>query len=102
MRYDYGVTTTTGGVIASTSYMDIRDASDLQDDMNNATNWFTTGKRANVQFKAISAGKYTSTGSYTTPIFDGGGDPALLSFEFESVQENGTSIDVDGNATNKK
>jgi hypothetical protein len=100
-RYDNNLTTTTGGALASTTFMDIRTTSALQTDMNAATNWFITARKPNVQFKAISAGKYRSTGAYTTPIFDGGGDPALLSFEFDSVQENGTSIDLDGNATNK-
>jgi hypothetical protein len=101
LRYDTNLSTTTNGALANSNFMDIRTTSDLQTAMNNSTSWFTTGRRPNVQFKAISAGKYFGTGFYNTPVFDGGGNPALLSFEIDTTEENGTSIDVDTGETNK-
>ncbi len=101
-RFDTNLTATVGGALAIGTFMDIDDGiAALQTDMNASTNWFTTGKRPNIQFRSVPYGPYLSSGTYLTPIFDGGGDPALLQFEFESVEENGTSIDVDGNATLK-
>jgi hypothetical protein len=100
--YDTNLTTTTGGALTNLVFLpNLKDGStnqDVSDDLNSISSWNTTGRRINVQFKSISAGDYLANGTYTTPIFDGGGDPALLSFAFESVEENGTSIDVSGSA----
>jgi hypothetical protein len=97
--FDSTLTTTTGGGIASSSLVDLASTATLQTDLNALSNWFTTGGRFNIQFKAVSAGPYVGTGEYFTPIFDGGGTPALVSFEFESDEPAGTSIDVGGGAT---
>jgi hypothetical protein len=97
--FDSALTTTTGGAIASASLVDMSSTATLQNDLNALANWNTTGGKFNIQFKSVSAGKYLGTGEYFTPIFDGGGTPALLSFEFESQEDNGTSIDVGGGAT---
>ncbi len=101
-RYDTNLITTTGGALINVSFMDIDDGiAAFQTDMNDNTGWLTTGRRPNIQFRSVPLSPYLGSGTYLTPIFDGGGDPALLQFEFDSVEENGTSIDVDGNATLK-
>jgi hypothetical protein len=98
--YDENLATTTGGGLIATTFMDIDDGTAaLELDMNNYTSWATTGRRPNVQFRSVPLSPYKGTGTYLTPVFDGGGDPALLQFEFDALTENGTSIDVDGNAT---
>jgi hypothetical protein len=51
-----------------------------------------------VEYEYVSAGAYLPTGTYKTPIFDGGGPPALLSVDFESEEPTGTSIDSGGDA----
>ncbi len=102
LKYDTNLTTTTGGALINDNFSDIDDGiAALQTDMNADTDWFTTGRRPDIQFRSVSISPYQGSGTYLTPIFDGGGDPALLQFEFDSVQENGTSIDVDGSATLK-
>ncbi len=100
--FDTNLTTTTGGCLTSTSLIANMDtgkttadiASNLNSDITAADRWELTGRRYNIAFKTISAGPYQTSGTYTTPVFDGGGDPALLSFEFDSVQPPGTSIDT--------
>lgn len=100
--FDTNLTTTTGGCLTSTTAIDELDTgsstSDIEFRLNSGitTNdrWDLTGRRYNIAFKTISSGPYQTSGTYTTPVFDGGGDPALLSFEFDSVQPPGTSIDT--------
>ncbi len=96
-----GAITVTSGCLASVDTIDINGAQSnagLSTELNNISNWVVTGQRFAIKFDAISAGKYVANGTYTTPIFDGGGDPALLSVQFDTEEENGTSIDVSGSA----
>lgn len=51
-----------------------------------------------IEYEAISAGPYLPTGTYRTPIFDGGEPPALLSVDFEADTPVGTSIDSGGDS----
>ncbi len=97
--FDTNLSATISGSLGSTTFVDITSTSTLETDLNGISNWATTGRKYNIQFKSVSGGRYQSTGTYTSPIFDGGVDPALLSVEFTSVEDNGTSIDVNANAT---
>jgi len=102
IRSDTNLSVTNNGALITTSFSDVDlGTAGLQTSLNSHTNWFTAGARPNIQFRSVPLSPYQGTGTYLTPIFDGGGDPALLQFEFESVEENGTSIDLDGNATLK-
>jgi len=51
-----------------------------------------------LDYEAVSAGPHFPTGTYRTPIFDGGEPPALLSVDFQSDEPAGTSIDSGGDA----
>lgn len=97
--FDTNLTTTTGGGIASSSLVDLTSKTTLQTSLNSLSNWTANGGRFNIQFKSVSSGKYLGTGQYTAPVFDGGATPALISFEFDSQEDFGTSIDVGGGAT---
>lgn len=102
LAYDTALTTTTQGALTTDNFSDIDlGPAGLQTSLNSHTDWFTQGRRPNVQFRSVPLSPYQGSGTYLTPVFDGGGDPALLQFEFESVEEDGTSIDLDGNATLK-
>ena len=52
------------------------------------------------EYESISTGPHFPMGTYTTPIFDGGEPPALLSINFQSEEPVGTSIDSGGDAFN--
>lgn len=101
--FDTNLTNTVGGCLESSSTIPgvIIDTATVANNLNiniSANNgWNLKSRRYSVAFKTISAGPYQSSGTYTTPVFDGGADPALLSFKFDSIQPLGTSIDTNQN-----
>jgi hypothetical protein len=97
--YNTDLTTTSGGGLAAKTYIDIENSQTnvgLSSELNGIANWQLDARKYNVQFSAVSAGNYVANGIYTTPVFDGGGEPALLSSQHTAITENGTSIDVSG------
>jgi len=88
-----------GGCLLNSSYMSEIESGvtlqELEDQINGFTNWHAPPDRKyGLSWKAISSGGFTATGSFQTDVIDGGGDPALLSLDFESNQANGSSIDI--------
>ncbi len=65
------------------------------DDINSQEEWLLYyGERLNLWFESISIGDYLATGTYTTPIFDGGAQPSLVSSSFTAIEDRGSSIDT--------
>ncbi len=88
-----------GGALVHTAVTSVLSTSatsqDITDEWNARSNWEAINDRKYaLSWKAISAGPYISNGTFSTNIIDGGGDPALLSLDFSSRQESGSSIDV--------
>jgi hypothetical protein len=87
-----------GGALVSvsrlTSMTDGASLTDVTNQLNSFTNWEAVPRKYKIFAKVIPAAGYLESGTYETPIIDGGGDPALLSLDFTSRQEGGSSIDV--------
>jgi len=86
-----------GATSTGFSILDLSTISDAQSDIDAVT--FTIDDRNYlIEYEAIPAGPFVSTGTYKTPIFDGGEPPALLDISFEADEAAGTSIDSGGDA----
>ncbi len=85
-----------GGALKSTSKMSLvstRTTAQVATDLD-AMSFVEEGRRYNIQFEGLSAGRYVQNGNYTSPVIDGGSTPALLSVDLDTTEENGTSVDT--------
>jgi len=74
----------------------LNDAATCQEDLNFASTWVSEATHlTNIWFESIPIGDYLATGTYTTPVFDGGSQPSLVSSSFTSIETRESSIDSD-------
>ena len=77
------------------SEVNLESASVCQTNINAQVNWVVaSGQRPLIWYESIPIGDYLATGTYTTPIFDGGVQPALMSSSFTALEQRGSSIDT--------
>jgi hypothetical protein len=66
-----------------------------QDDLNSQDSWeIYTDRLYQIWCETIPIGDYLATGTYTTPVFDGGVQPALISSSFVAIETRGSKIDT--------
>jgi len=65
-----------------------------QVDLNSTDSWdIYTDRLYQIWCETIPIGDYLATGTYTTPVFDGGIQPALVSSSFVAIETRGSKID---------
>ena len=65
-----------------------------QDDLDSTDSWeLHTDRLYQIWCETIPIGDYLATGTYTTPVFDGGIQPALVSSSFVAIETRGSKID---------
>jgi hypothetical protein len=74
--------------------VDMESSAVCQSDLNNQDSWeFTTNGIPQVWCNTVSLGSYLANGTYTTPIFDGGVQPSLISSSFVAIEARDSKID---------
>jgi hypothetical protein len=83
------------GSEANNNTVSLASASACETDMNTQEVWASVaGRLYFVWFDSVPIGSYLANGTYTTPIFDGGSMPALMSSSFTAIETAGSSLDT--------
>ena len=75
--------------------VDMESNAACQSDLNNQDSWeFYDDRLYQIWCETVPIGDYLATGTYTTPVFDGGIQPALVSSSFVAIETRGSKIDT--------
>jgi hypothetical protein len=82
--------------------VDMESNSACQTDLNNLDSYrIYTDRLYQIWCETVPIGDYLATGTYTTPVFDGGVQPALVSSSFVAIETRGSKIDSNTSAAFK-
>jgi hypothetical protein len=75
--------------------VDMESNAACQNDLDTQDSWdIYTDRLYQIWCETIPIGDYLATGTYTTPVFDGGIQPALISSSFVAIETRGSKIDT--------